>query len=77
MKCIVEAFWDEEAKVWVATSDDVPGLATEADNLDILTSKLKVMIPELMIANHIIPNNYTGQINLELITRRQELIEVL
>ena len=76
MKCIVEAFWDEEAKVWVATSDDVPGLATEADNLDILTAKLRVMIPELMIANDIIPNNYTGQINLELITRRQELIEV-
>ena len=67
MKCRVEAFWDEEAKVWVATSDDVPGLATEADNLDILTAKLRVIIPELMIANDIIPNNYTGQINLELI----------
>ena len=28
----VSAFWDHEASVWVATSDDVPGLATEADN---------------------------------------------
>lgn len=27
----IKAFWDPEAEVWVATSDDVPGLATEAD----------------------------------------------
>ncbi len=25
----VHATWDEEARVWVASSDDVPGLATE------------------------------------------------
>ena len=25
----VEAFWDEEAHVWVASSNDVPGLITE------------------------------------------------
>ena len=25
----VRAEWDEEASVWVATSDNVPGLATE------------------------------------------------
>jgi len=25
----VRAEWDEEAKVWVATSDDVPGLVTK------------------------------------------------
>ena len=25
----IRAEWDEEAAVWVATSDDVPGLATE------------------------------------------------
>jgi len=27
----LHAFWDNEAKVWVASSDEVPGLATEAD----------------------------------------------
>ena len=32
----VRALWDEEARVWVATSDDVPGLATEADTVDAL-----------------------------------------
>ena len=30
----VEAFWDVEAAVWVATSKDVPGLATEAETIN-------------------------------------------
>jgi predicted RNase H-like HicB family nuclease len=44
----VRAEWDEEAKVWVATSDDVPGLVTEAETMEILSSKLEIMIPELL-----------------------------
>jgi hypothetical protein len=43
--------WDAGAAVWVATSDDVPGLATGADTLDALVDKLKVVIPELLEAN--------------------------
>jgi len=30
---VVKAIWDEEARVWVATSDGVPGLATEAESI--------------------------------------------
>ena len=45
----VNAIWDDEAEVWVATSNDVPGLATEASDLNELMAKLKVMIPELLI----------------------------
>jgi hypothetical protein len=31
MKCsTVEPIWDDKASVWVATSDDIPGLTTEA-----------------------------------------------
>jgi hypothetical protein len=47
----VNAFWDDEARVWVATSEDVRGLATEAETIDSLVSKLKIMIPELLDAN--------------------------
>lgn len=47
----VNAFWDDEAKYWVAESDDVPGLATGATTLEELLSKLKVMIPELLELN--------------------------
>jgi predicted RNase H-like HicB family nuclease len=42
---------DDEAKVWVATSDDVPGLATEAETMQELSKKLEVMIPELLTEN--------------------------
>lgn len=47
----VRCTWDPEAEVWVADSDDVPGLATGADTLDALVDKLKVVIPELLEAN--------------------------
>jgi len=48
---VVRAVWDDEAKVWVATSDDVPGLVTEAETTEQLIEKLKVMIPELLEEN--------------------------
>lgn len=48
---IVRAVWDDEVEVWVATSEDVPGLATEAATLNDLINKLKIMIPELLDEN--------------------------
>ena len=48
---IVHAVLDKQAKVWVATSSDVPGLATEAPSFDLLVPKLQAMIPELLDAN--------------------------
>ena len=43
----VRADWDGDAKVWVATSDDV-GLATEAETFDSLTAKIPTMIGDLL-----------------------------
>jgi len=68
----IRAEWDEEAKVWVATSDDVPGLATEAATMEALTEKLKVMIPELLLANHI---SFHDEVPFEILTRRFELTQ--
>ena len=51
----VHAQWDEEAKVWIASSDDVPGLATEADTTEALVQKLKTLIPELLELNGRMP----------------------
>jgi predicted RNase H-like HicB family nuclease len=45
--------WDDEARVWVAESEDVPGLVTEADTIEQLVEKLKILIPELLDANGI------------------------
>jgi predicted RNase H-like HicB family nuclease len=56
----VEAFWDCEAEIWVATSEDVPGLVTEASTIEALMQKLRVMIPELIEMNEIVPPDYVG-----------------
>ncbi|MCU0567545.1 MAG: DUF1902 domain-containing protein [Oculatellaceae cyanobacterium Prado106] len=53
----VSAFWDEEAEVWVATSDDIPGLATEAGTLEALSQKLHHMIPDLLLSNNLLSSN--------------------
>jgi predicted RNase H-like HicB family nuclease len=50
----VTAFWDPEASVWVAESEDVPGLVTEADTVEQLVAKLRVMVPELLEANGVL-----------------------
>ncbi len=49
----IQAEWDEEAKVWVAFSDDIRGLATEAETLEALETRLKEIIPELIELNGI------------------------
>jgi len=49
----VQADWDSEAGVWVATSEDVPGLATEAETIEALMQKLRVIVPELLVANQV------------------------
>jgi predicted RNase H-like HicB family nuclease len=45
---VVRAEWDLEAKVYVAESEDVPGLITEAETPELLSLKLKTMVPELL-----------------------------
>lgn len=49
--CRVIATWDNEASVWVASSDDVLGLATEASTLEALEAKLAHLVPELLELN--------------------------
>ena len=71
----VEADWDPEAGVWVATSTDVPGLATEAETIEDLTNRLRIMIPELLEANGLLSGTAGNtSIVFELTTHRQELV---
>jgi predicted RNase H-like HicB family nuclease len=50
----IRAQWDREAAVWVAESDDVPGLVAEADSPNALAQKLRILIPELLELNGIL-----------------------
>ena len=45
---IVHADWDPEASVWVATSQDVRGLVTEAETMEALRAKLPGMVLDLL-----------------------------
>ena len=65
----IRAEWDEEAQVWVATSDDVPGLATESESVENLVKKLRVMIPEILEANGI---SLDQEVTFEVLLRRFE-----
>ena len=51
MRFHIQAFWDEEAQVWVAQSDDLPGLVAEAATVEQLMEKLRVLVPELAELN--------------------------
>ena len=65
---------DDEAKVWVATSDDVPGLATEAETMQELSKKLEVMIPELLTENGYLDVD-AGEISYEVLARKFSAIQ--
>ncbi len=57
VNCKIGALWDADPGVWTATSEDVPGLATEAETLEALTQKLRSLVPELLQLNQIIPDD--------------------
>ena len=64
--------WDDETRVWVATSEDVVGLATEADTLEILHDKLVVMISELIEMNDLAFD--ADQVSVSIIAERTAVI---
>ena len=44
----VQFLWDEEAEVWVATSNDIPGLVLESGSFDALVERVRIAAPELL-----------------------------
>ena len=51
VRIVVTATWDAEAEVWVATSEDVHGLAVEADTQDALREKVLLALQDLLELN--------------------------
>jgi predicted RNase H-like HicB family nuclease len=41
-------FWDDEASVWIAESQDLPGLILESDSFDTLVERVKKTVPDLL-----------------------------
>lgn len=57
MEHTILANWDEEAGVWIATSDTVPGLVLESGSFDALIEKVRFTVPELLRLNKIPDEN--------------------
>ena len=54
MKEIIgHAEWHEEPKLWIATSDDIWGLAAQATEFELLRAKVLPMISDLIELNKV------------------------
>mgnify|MGYP001453254341 CR=1 FL=1 len=66
----IDARWDAEASVWIATSNDVAGLVVEADTWPATIEEVGLVLPELL--------ELSGEAsdNLSLTFRTEEHLEV-
>ena len=51
MEYHVKFLLDDEAAVWVATSDDIKGLVLEGGSADALIERVRIAVPELLELN--------------------------
>lgn len=70
MKCIINVTWDSDAAVYIATSENVPGLVLESGSFDALIEKVRVAVPELLQLN----NNKAEVIDLTFLSERHCLV---
>ena len=67
----INILWDDEACVWVATSDDIPGLVLEGGSFDALLERVRFAAPELLKLN-----NIQQPLILSFVSERQERIAI-
>lgn len=68
MKIVVDANWDEEAKVWTAVARGDVGLVTEASTIEALERKIALVVPDLLLGDA------NGPFEIELIAKRTRTI---
>ena len=49
----IQLAWDDEAKVWMATSADIPGLILEDESADKLIQRVIIAAPEIIELNDV------------------------
>ena len=55
MDYVVKFTWDNEAGVWIAPSDHIPGLVLESGSFDALLERVRIAAPEMLALNHTKP----------------------
>lgn len=68
MEYVIHFNWDNEAGVWIATSDDIPGLVLESGSFDALFERVRFAVPELLALNSSDAQPFT----LNFVSERQE-----
>lgn len=68
MEYIINLTWDNEASVWIATSDDIHGLVLESGSFDALLERTRFAIPELLELN----TAETQPLSLSFVSERHE-----
>ena len=66
----VHLVWDPDAGVWIATSEDIPGLVLESESYDSLLERTLQAAPELLSLNR--PD--ANPVSLTFLSERQERI---
>jgi predicted RNase H-like HicB family nuclease len=66
---VVRANWDDEAKVWVASSDDLPGLNTEAETIEALRDKVLIIAGELIELGNL-PSSDMAEIPIHILAEQ-------
>lgn len=66
----IKMIWDSEASVWVAESDDVPGLVMESGSFDALLERVRFVIPELLELNDTVKT----PLRLSFVSERHEQV---
>ena len=62
MEYTINLTWDNEANVWTATSDDIPGLVLESGSFDALLERAKSAIQELLELDPAFRRDFLGPI---------------
>lgn len=68
MDYTINFVWDDEANVWIATSEDIPGLVLESGSFDALVERVRFAVPELIELN----GQQAARATLTIMSKRQE-----
>ena len=65
---LINLTWDPDAAVWIAESDDIPGLVLESGSFDALIERVRFTVPELLELNGTAP----APVQLRMVSERCE-----
>ncbi len=69
---LIKLTWDPDTCVWIAESDDVPGLVLESGSFDALIERVRFAVPELLELNGTAP----APVQIRMVSERCERLAI-